>query len=57
MDICCWAGVVMCVLDAFVSVNKNSWRGIMIFFSGFIHFYNLNPLGKIRLNFFHTPLP
>ena len=57
MDICCWAGVVMCVLDVFVSVNKNSWRGIMIFFSGFIHFYNLNPLGKIRLNFFHTPLP
>jgi hypothetical protein len=47
----------MCVLDVFVSVNENSWRGIMIFFSGFIHFYNLNPLGKIRLNFFHTPLP
>lgn len=32
MDICCWAGVVMCVLDVFVPVNENSWRGIMIFF-------------------------
>ena len=33
MDICCWAGVVMCVLDVFVSVNKKTFVHILLFFS------------------------